>query len=201
MTDLIKTHTPRERLSHRAGPFTSQSMQPVPLSIGPISGLKLGTETAVSGCLRGLGTRSKLCLFSYSWEIDEPDRAFGWRRDMSSHHKTVQERTDSSARPRKVTVKSTAWTRTNGELSIKGLVGMTISSLVQMIVSEFRGAPCRFHKLGHELRATVPAPAGCLGENIRHLRAVCVAVAAISRLREQKTPAATTIQCKAAQKG
>jgi hypothetical protein len=55
------------------------------------------------------------------------DRAFGWCRDMSSHHKAVQDRTDSSARPRKVTVKSTAWTRTNGELSIKGLVCMTIS--------------------------------------------------------------------------
>jgi hypothetical protein len=72
MTDLTKTHTPREQLSHRAGPFTSQSMQPVPLAIGPISCLKLGTESAVSGCLRGLGTRSKLCRFSYSWEIDEP---------------------------------------------------------------------------------------------------------------------------------
>jgi hypothetical protein len=46
---------------------------------------------------------------------------------MSSHHKTVQERTDQSARPRNVTVKSTAWIRTNGELSIKGLVCMTIS--------------------------------------------------------------------------
>ena len=72
MTDLTKTHTPRERLSHRAGSFTSQSMQPVPLAIGPRSDLKLGTERAVSGCLRGLGTRSKLCLFCYLWEIDEP---------------------------------------------------------------------------------------------------------------------------------
>jgi hypothetical protein len=72
MTDLTKTHTPRERLSRRAGSFTSQSVQPVPLAIGPISGLKLGAESAVSGCLRGLGARSKLCRFSYSWEINEP---------------------------------------------------------------------------------------------------------------------------------
>jgi hypothetical protein len=72
MTDLTKTHTPRERLSYRAGWFASQSMQPVPLAIQRILGLKLPTENAVPGSLRGLGIRSKLCPFSYSWEIVEP---------------------------------------------------------------------------------------------------------------------------------
>jgi len=56
---------------------------------------------------------------------------------VSSRHETVRQCTERGASLRIITEKQISWTKTNGELCIRGFVGVTMSSLVQMIVSEF----------------------------------------------------------------
>lgn len=70
MANLTKLHTRLQRPRRRAGSFGSQAMHSVPLAVRPAFVLNVSTENAFSGCLRGLGTQSNLCVLSYSFDVE-----------------------------------------------------------------------------------------------------------------------------------
>ena len=76
--------------------------------------------------------------------LSSRDWVFGRGGDKSSRHKTGQGCTEHGATLRNASAWQNSRIRSSVQVSIRGFLCMTMSSIVQMIVSEFLGFPCRF---------------------------------------------------------